>query len=312
MDDVRSAARAVAVSLITHVRQKGDNTKYGPIATKETEFKKLVEGGEYEDVRIGDLPSDQYGAIKEIGGTTFLVIDTENIPEKVLIENRGIFLEIHEKCGGFAIGDRAGIAKAMKMENRHIDTTLDRYEDRLPRRHHSVLEEALVLRVVERRRDLSRGTVYDWRGEIADQHKNRGHDPQEAQHLISLCSTGYFDKDNVFDMMYEEIVENGINTKEDYKRIIDKYIRDNPFAVFVRSDGTTAEEVCTLARDKSEKIGRYPWDPGFVDICGKGKGTHGIIDQVRDKLDVEFDAEITEYRDREIEKYVLRISPDTL
>jgi hypothetical protein len=311
MDDVRQAVHAVAESLITHIRRE-DNTKYGPIATEETKFKELIKDGEYEDVRVGDLPANQYGAIKKVDGVDSLVFDTENIPNQILIEDSNKFLSLHKKSDGFAVENRGGIAKAMKTNEDLVETIFNRYEARLPQRLLPVLEEALILRTTEQTQSLSRGTVYDWRGEIASKHRERGNDPQEAQHLISLCSTGYFDKGNVFDEMYTELVENGIKAKEDYKEILGMYVRKNPFAVFVRSNGMTAEEVCALTIDKAMKIDRYPGSPSFIDICGKGNETHDIINQARNELNREYEAEMTAYPDQELEQYILRVSPDSL
>lgn len=310
MDDLRSAVRAVAASLIVHIR-RNDDTKYGPIATRATEFKQLVVESEYEDVRVGDLPSSQYAAIKQIDGIIYLVFDTDNIPKEVLIEHRDVFTDLHKDLDGFALENRGGMAKAIKSDD-SIDSVFDRYETRIPRELLPVLEEALVLRATERKQNLSLGTVYDWRGEIADKHRSRGNDPQDAQHLISLCSTGYFDENDVFDQMHTDLVKNGIKKEREYKNIIGMYIKQNPFAVFVRSSGMTAEDICTLVINKADKIERYPWSPGFIDICGKGKGTHHTIDQVKNKLENEYDAEVTEHRNQEIEQYILRISPDTL
>ena len=310
MDDVRQAVQAVSESLIAHLRQN-DDTKYGPLVTDETEFKTLIEEGDYEDIRIGDLPSDQYGAVKEIDGIDFLVFDTDNIPIEVLLENSEIFSDLHGKNNGFPLEDRGSIAKVVKS-NEAVGTTFNRYRDRLPHRLLPIFEEALVLRETERKQNLSRGTIYDWRGEIATKHGDQGHDPQEAQHLISLCSTGYFDKDDVFDEMYTELVENGIKTIDDYKDTIGMYIKKNPFAVFVNSSETTIDEACTLAVSKAGKLGDFPGSPSFIDVCGKGKGTHDLLDKVRGELSAEYGANVERFRNREIEQYILRIDPSSL
>lgn len=307
MDDVRRAVLAVADSLLEHTKQK-DSSKYGPIASQESDFRELVKKGEYEDVKIGDLPAGQYGSIREINGVNHLVFDTDNIPEEVLLENSELFLESHESRDGFAMEDRGGIAKATKAGDDLVDNIFNRYRDRMPRRLLPVLEDALVLRVTDQNQNLSRGTVYDWRGEIADNHKNRGHDPQEAHHLISLCSIGYFDENNVFDDMYSDLVENGVKTKEDYKKILGKYVNKNPFAVFVRASGMTKEEICALTVNKTNSIGKFPGSPGFVDICGKGEGTHDIIEESYRELKEEYDAEMREMRNPELEQYLVRVS----
>ena len=304
--EVRRAVFAVTESLIDHLK-KGDETKYGPITSRGKEFQRLVEDGEYEDVRVGDLPAGQYGTIKEIDGTSFLVFDTENIPQEVLEENSDVFLRLHKDCDGFALENRGGVAKTVKEGDELIDSIFGRFSDKLPRRFLPVLEEALVLRITDQRQSLSRGTIYDWRGEIANQHQNRGHDPQEAHHLISLCSTGYFDQGNVFDNMYTNLVEEGEKTRKEFKDIMDIYVRKNPFAVFVQASGMTPEEVITLLLDKSRKIDRFPGSPKFIDICGKGRSTFPTIDQCREELISDFNADVEPHRDPKLDQYILRV-----
>lgn len=310
MDDVRLAVQAISESLIEHLRQT-DNTKYGPLVTDETEFKTLIEEGDYEDVRIGDLPSDQYGAVKNIDGVDFLVVDSDNIPVEVLSENSEKLTSLHEGNNGFPLEDRGGISKVIKS-NEEVEAIFNRYSNRLPQRLLPVFEDALVLQETERKQDLSRETIYEWRGEIGSKHKDRGHDPEEAQHLISLCSTGYFNENDVFDDMHTELVENGIKTTNDYKDIVGTYIKENPFAVFVTSSETTVDDACTRAVDKAEKIENFPGSPSFIDICGKGKGTHDLLDNVHRDLGAEYGGSVKRFRNREIEQYILRIDPDTL
>lgn len=311
MEDLRCAMRAVAESLIAHLKETRE-TKYAPVALREEKFKELVVDGEYEDVFIGDLPSEKYGIIKDINGIDTLVFDTENIPQEVLIRNSEIFIKLHEAHDGFAVEDRGGIAKAMKSDDGIVNSVFERYENRLPRRLLPVLEEALILRITEQKQRVNRATVYEWRGEIANEHSERGHDPQEAQHLISLCSTGYFDEGSVFDRMYNDLVENGTKNEQEFKDVLGMYIQKNPFSVFVRATGMTVEEVCALATDKASKINNYPGAPEHIDICGKGKGTHSIVDDSRQELMSEYDADLETYRNPQLEQYIVRVFASTL
>jgi hypothetical protein len=312
MDDIRHPILAVATSLVSHVKTSSDDTKYGPKAIKENEFIDLVAEESYEDVLVGDLPAGRYGAIKTQDGIETLVFDTENIPREVLIENADLFKNLHEAADGFAIEERRGIAKAIKEEGGIVDSVYDSYHDKIPSKFRTVLEEALILREADRRRNLTRGTVYDWRGEIADEYKEHGNDPQNAQNLISLCSVGYFDEDNVFDDMYEDLVKNGIKDKQEFVDIMSLYICDNPFAVFVRSTETNADETCVLALDKAKKIDKFPGYPKFIDICGKGSGTYSILEKAKTQLETEHGAEITVRDQTEIQQRVLRIKLSSL
>lgn len=223
------------------------------------------------------------------------------------------FQEAFEQMGGIAIGNRSGIAPALNNEGSSANEVYELNESRIPYSLLPVLEEALVIREVDRRKNLSRGTVYDWRGEIADNYSSSGRDPQVAHNLMSLCSTGYFDRDDVFDRMYIKLVQEGSTSIQEYRHIIARYIKENPFAVFVRADGMSGRDVYHTARGKIEDIGksdRYPASPGFVEICGKGHGTHPIIDDARDLLSDEFDFTMSIRRNRAIDQKILTIIPD--
>lgn len=80
MDDIHAVFRAVADSLLEYVQQT-DNSKYGPIAREENEFRGLLEQQDYENYFISRLPASRYATIKEIDGVRTLLVDTETIPD---------------------------------------------------------------------------------------------------------------------------------------------------------------------------------------------------------------------------------------
>jgi len=305
MEDIYSAFSAVADSLLSS-RKEDDDSKYGPVARKEHEFNNLLEEQDFENYFISRLPAGRYATAKEIDGVKTLLIDTETIPKSVLMEHSGKFEQAFEQMGGIAIGNRSGIAPAVDS----VDEVYKLNEGRIPTQLLSVFEDSLVLRSVERRKNLSRGTVYDWRGEISSNYSSSGHDPQVAQNLISLCSTGYFDEKDVFDQMYIELVQDGSHSIQEYKNIVGDYIKENPFAVFVKAQGMSGRDVYHMAKGKTEDIDRYPASPGFVEICGKGQETHPIIDDARDLLSENCDFDMTTRRNRTIDQKILRIITD--
>lgn len=302
MEDIHSAFSAVADALL-EFKRKNNDSKYGPIARKEQELKQILEERDFENYFISRLPAGRYAKIKDIDGVRTLLVDTETIPQRVLVEHSDKFEEAFEQMGGMAIGGRSGIGPAIDS----VDEVYEMNENRLPRQVLPVFEEALVLRGVERRRKLSRGTVYEWRGEIASSYSTSGHDPQVAQNLISLCSTGYFDKEDVFDQMYTELVRDGSSSIQDYKNIVARYIKENPFAVFVKADGMSGRDVYHIANGKIQDIDQYTASPGFIEICGKGQETHPIIDDARDLLSDNYDFDMRTRRDRTIDQKILRI-----
>jgi hypothetical protein len=307
MEKIHAAFRAVADSVIDSLKEE-DKTKYGPIARKEREFQALIEQQDFENYLISRLPADRYATIKEIDGIRTLIVDTVTIPQHILIEHSDKFQEAYEQMGGMAIGNRSGIAPALSSESGDVNEVYELNEGRLPRQLLSTFEAALVLRAVDRRKSLSRGTVYDWRGEIAEDYGSSGRDLQVAQHLISLCSTGYFDHGDVFDRIYTELVEQESMPLQEYKRDVARYVKENPFAVFVRADGMSGRDVYHMTRGKVEEIDEYPASPQFVEICGKGQNTHPIIDDARDLLSENCDFNMITRRNRSIDQKILRIN----
>lgn len=264
--------------LDSHPTDEDDEEGVDP-SSKAEEFIDLLESEEYRRIRVGDLPAKKYGQIKDERGSSVLVIDTENIPQKILLSAASEFESIHELVNGFAIGDRAGIAEAAKTEGTGglVDEIYSKYRQKLPRRFLPVLKDALVLRVADRNERITQGEIYDWRGEIAGDHIDRGHDPAEAQNLISLCSAGYFDSDRHFDKLYQTNVEHNDWDTTKYKEVANIHIQNNPFAIFVSTGGMSPIEIYDLARQKADRLDGFPAPPRHIDICGRGDETRAII-----------------------------------
>lgn len=239
--------------------------------------------------------------------TSELLYLIQRVFRSIFLEHDEKFKEAFEQTGGLAVGNRTGIAPAIDS----ADEVYELNEGRLPHRLLPVFEEALVLRAVERKRNLSRGTVYDWRGEIASNYRDSGNDPQVAQNLISLCSTGYFDKEDIFDNMYGEVVLEGTSSIQDFKSILARYIKENPFAVFVQAENMSGRDVYQMARGKIKDIDQYTASPSIVEICGKGQETHPIIDDARDILSDNFKFNMNVRRDQKIDQKILQVVVDS-
>lgn len=311
MDPVREAVQAIATSTIDYLK-RADDTKYGPIARDARDFVDLVHNAHYEDVLNADLEDGKYADVQDRNGSPYLIFDTDNIPEEVILSNSEVFKALHKRCNGFALEHRRGIAKVMKQDDNPIDEILNRLQGRIPSRFLPVLEEALVLRELEREQNLHQETVYQWRGEIASKYSDRGHDPDDAQNLISLCSTGYLDQGDVFDEMYDKYVANGGKSKSDYQHLMGTYVSKNPFAVFVRSNGRTIDEICSDTKDKLDIIHRWECSPGFVEICGKGSSTYGDVNEVKEKLERNFEGSIKTRHNPHLEQLLVRFEPTVL
>ncbi|MBO4249280.1 hypothetical protein IL252_15805 [Halomicrobium sp. IBSBa] len=308
MDDVRDALYALAVGTLDYINES-DDTKYGPIAREEKEFIDLVKNGNYDDVLDADLQEEKYAEIKKQGDKRILIFDTDNIPEVVLQNHSETFQALHKRCNGFAIEHRRGIARVMNEDKGLVDEVFRLWEDRIPSHYLPVLEEALILRALELEENLHQQTVYQWRREISDNYANNGRDPNEAQNLISLCSTGYLDEGNVFDNMYTDMVENGTRSKDEFKDVFSKYVDQNPFAVFVRSRGRSTDKICGDLRDKLDVIHEWEESPGFVELCGKGENTHNTIIEVRNEIESDFDGKMRTRRNPGIDQIIVMFEP---
>ncbi|WP_353633370.1 hypothetical protein ABSL23_01210 (plasmid) [Halobacterium sp. NMX12-1] len=183
--------RRFAVAVAEGVKNRIDTYKYtlNPRDEDRAEsFLRVVQDESYDRILAGDLPAREYFRLESKNGNKTLKIDPENIPDSVLYAARSEFQTGFQETNGFAVDDRASIAEAIKTEGTGgtLDDIYGRYKTRIHPRLLPVLKEALVLKVAEQRQDLSRVKVYEWRGEIANNHSNRNHDPNAAHNLISL------------------------------------------------------------------------------------------------------------------------------
>lgn len=321
VDDWRRSFQAVGKELrrlTTNSSDSSSKENTGPEEIHSSEaarFSELLESDSYERIKIGDIPADQYSKIMSIKGVQVLIIDTENVPQEVLVNAASEFESIHELLNGFAVGDRAGIAEAAKTEGTGgmVDEVYSNYQRKLPHRLLPVLKDALVLRVTARKQNVSHGEMYDWRGEIAGSHIDRGNDPKEALNLVSLCSAGYFDTDRFFDRLYRTMVEHGGWDSSKYKSVVDTHVQEMPFVIFVSGDAMPQTDVCDLVRQKVGRLDEYPAPPEFVDICGRGSGAHEVIDRALTTF-LESDT-VPDYRwtqTGDLGQYTLRIEASSL
>lgn len=310
MDDWREPLIEIGRALKDKFSTSGDTSQRDP-----SEFLRLISEGEYYRIHAGDLPAGQYAEIKKMRGISTLVFDPENIPAEILLEARETFNQTYEDLDGFALEGRGSIAAAIRSgeADQLFERIYDYYEYKIPRRFLPVLEDAITLRVVEQNENISQGELYDWRGEIADNHKDRTHDPKEAQNLISLCSAGYFDEGEYFKDLYATMVVDGPWDDRQYEEVFEKYVKNKPFVVFTKSDDMDYEEVCTLAIDKSIKLNKYPAPPGYIDLCAKGSDAIATIERAFEELQENHPGMLHErIKQEDRNQYIIRLDVDSL
>lgn len=321
MEALVEALRKLSAAASSHLAEITD-TKYGTVAENARHLKKLAEDGEYEDVSTGDLPSGQYADIGRLDDRDILIVDTDNIPIRAITNKArandsakeysdlmDAFEHLHKVSDGFPLKEWRGISKVMKTEKEVIDKVINRFRGRVYRQFLPVIEEALVLREIDRTRGLGQEEIYEIRSGIGQRYSDRGHDPEEAQYLVSMCSMGYLDKGSLFDQMYTDLVVNGRYTKDEYQDIFKMYVSNNPFAVFVRPQEKTVEDIVDEATHKASQIFDWPGSPGFVDVCAKG-GARELARDARAELQNEFDGEMEVTQTEELEQYILTLHPD--
>jgi hypothetical protein len=315
MEDWREPLLEVASVLRDHVSRQSDGDSTSDDDPDPDEFFRLIEDEDYYRIHAGDLPARQYGTIKEVRGVSTLVFDPENIPKEVLLGAREVFDRTFEDLDGFALEGRGSIAAVMKDEgNRDLfEEIYDFYEFKIPRRFLPVLEDAITLRIIEREEEISWGELYDWRGEIADNYKRNGGDPQEAQNLISLCSAGYLDRGEFFRVLYEDCLRSGEWSDGDYRDAFTKYVKNKPFVVFVQSRTMDKDDVYAIAKDKSKRVNKYPGSPQFVDLCGKGDASMSIVERsLREFQDNHENIQYKCFNQEKWDQYIVRIDIETL
>lgn len=275
------------------------------------QFITRIEGEDYYRLRAADLPSGKYSEIRRVKGIKTLVFDPENIPTDALLEARSAFEETYEHLDGFALEGSGSIAAAVKRDKEELYEVYDFFEYKIPRKYLPVLEDALTLRVIDRKEDITGGQRYDWRGEIAANYKPN--DPQNAQSLLSLCSAGYLDEGAVFQSLYRERVERGEWSEDRYRRVFDTYIKHKPFVVFVESTGMTTSEVRSILSHKTSSIDRFPGGLDFVDICGRGEEAVKTVNKTHKEIrtnNPDLKARKIDYG--ESKQQIVRIQADTL
>ncbi|MDS0243412.1 MULTISPECIES: hypothetical protein [unclassified Haloferax] len=275
-------------------------------------FLDLVTNGDYDQARAGDLPAGNEAKIQEIRGIKTLVFDPENIREEALIEAGGQFSSAFIESNGFSMDASNGIATAIKTEGSGgiLDEIFEYYCDKIPGRFLPVLKEGLTLRIAEEENNYSRFEVQSRKYEIASAHKERGHDPNEAYSLVSLCSAGYLDQGRLFREIYDGYVERGSWTEIQYQELFEIYVSEKPFVVFVQADGDDYKDIYHKCLGKSRDVDKYEPAPEFIDIRGKGDDAETTIEKTLEYID-EHHANIIYDIAKENNQNVVRIDPNS-
>lgn len=259
-----------------------------------------------DEYRIGDLAGGTQAAIKVHGDRQILVIDTDEIPEEELLEASDSFKATFESQNGFALEIGSSISSAIKQQGSGglLDTVCDFYQGKVPNRYNPMIREAMVLRIAEEEKDLSRPEV---RRRKYQMKRNYGN---EAYAVASLCSAGYLDQGHLLWETYNQLVKNGAYSVEEYAEIFDTLVPEKPFVVFVKGEDHHTD-VYDEVVGKSIRLNNYKIDISFIDIRGKGTDTRDIMDDTLAYFH-EHHSSLRYTEEENGDQYIIRLNPDSI
>lgn len=275
----------------------------------------LPDPNTFDILMLTTFRNGQVHELREVNSRIVAYIDPENADEDNEEEVKAMLRAGKEETGGFAPENSAPVVGAMQNgADEYISALEDFYTNKVPTRFVNMIQDAALLRFTEANQDLSRSDVREWKGQMT-KHGN------EALQVASLCSSGFFDHEGLFQKKYRERVLKGSHTLDEYRdefiQVVTRYL----FVVFVRSDPENAYgDITDLephkrayddAIHKARHIDESPWEFDAIQVRGTGEETHPIVEETADYF-LENHDELDYRLDREERDLVFRFDPDTL
>lgn len=271
----------------------------------------LIGSDLYTSPYVGPVQGGYEAEIREVEGTIRLVISPANIDYETRVGMSDDLNRVLQEADGFPLATAAGIADAVKGEagKRYIEDLISFYRGKVPPRFRQPLIEGMALRYAENNQPMYQWLVRQRKREAADAHARRGHSPTEAYNTASMCSSGYFDSDRLFQRLYSNKVESGDWSDGDYANAFEELVCDGPFVVFVESDASV-QDVYDDMLSQSLNMDEYMFQSEFIDIRGKGTKARKKVKGVMEFIDHHHEA------DHEIDhgngQSILRVYHETL
>lgn len=251
----------------------------------------LIDSDKYESPYAGPINGDAEAEIREVDGTVRLVIDPANIDYETRVALSDDMDGVLQKANGFPMAPASGIAEAVKGKagRAYVDEIVNFYKGKVPPRFRQPLIQGMALRIAEDNNPIERWEVKKRKLEAAKAHEERGHTRPEAYNIASLCSSGYFDPDRLFQRLYCNQVDLGDWSDSDYANAFEELVCDKPFVVFVES-GMSYKEAYDAMLGKSIAIDKYMAPLEYIDIRGKGHSARETVEEVAAYLEEHHDA----------------------
>lgn len=274
----------------------------------------LIGSDVYEAPHISAVKGQHEAEIREIEDVVRLVIDPRKIDYEQRIAMSDDMDDALEQANGFALMSASGIAEAVKGEEgkKRVNEIVDFYRGKVPPRFGQLLVQGMALRIAEDNKHMKRWEVRDRKEEIADAHNRRGHPHGEAYSVASICSSGYFDSNRLFQRMYREQVESGSWDEADYANAFEELVCEKPFVVFAQGGSETSyTDAYNEMIGKSLSASDYMYPLNFIDIRGRGGKARAKVTRAVEYIENQHDDPSVEFWNRNGQS-VARVYHETL
>lgn len=131
-----------------------------------------------------------------------------------------------------------------------------------------------------------------------------------AYSLPSMCTSGYFDEDQLFRQIFQKMGSNPDYNTNNYKSVFRELVISKPFVVYVNETQST-EELVDVIRGKITRLPNDDIPLPYLDIRGIGRTNHQKIRQAMENINDEYNR--IEYDERlGGEELVIRIDADSI
>ncbi|WP_123619201.1 hypothetical protein [Halorubrum sp. CSM-61] len=269
-----------------------DRSKSSPVSRCGS-LEELIDDEAYESPYVGPVEGDAEAEIRKIDGTVRLVVDPAKIDYERRVAMNDKMNDFLEEANGFALSPVSGIAEAVKGKSgkERVNKIVGFYKGKIPPRFRQPLIQGMALRVAEDNNPMEQWEVRKRKRQTAKAHEKRGHSRPEAYNIASLCSSGYFDTNRLFQQLYHNQVElNGWSDAE-YADAFEELVCNKPFVVFVEA-GTSYKEIYDQMLGKSLNIDEYLAPLEYIDIRGKGDRARRTVHDVKEYINEYHNAKI--------------------
>lgn len=258
---------------VTGTRKKANkiNPEVPDSTPRKGSLDDLIDEDVYETPCAGVVEGDSEAEIREVDGVNKLVVDPAKFDYERRLAMSDEMDDLLEEANGFSLTPASGIAEAVKGEagKERVDGIVNFYKGKIPPRFRQPLIQAMALRIAEDNKPMEQWEVRKRKRQAAKAHEKRGYSRPEAYNIASLCSSGYFDAERLFQRLYKKQVESGDWSDGDYANAFEELVCDKPFVVFVES-GTSYKEIYHQMLGKSLNVDDYMAPLEYIDIRGKG------------------------------------------